>query len=101
MFALHHFFIDVVHLMGVVCATTTLYDIVSCILLLASMSELSKMEEAEEQGFLEDVDSLQTPEEHAKNLAILKGQKGQRTKWVMLRHAVLLLYVLRQRGAQL
>lgn len=48
-----------------------------------SMSELSKMEEAEEQGFLEDVDILQTPEEHAKNLAILKDQKGQRKKWVM------------------
>lgn len=45
-----------------------------------SMSELSKMEEAEEQGFLEDVDTLQTPEEHTKNLAILSEQKDKRTK---------------------
>lgn len=45
-----------------------------------SMTELSKIEEAEEQAFLEDVDVLQTPEEHAKNLAILKDQKGQRIK---------------------
>lgn len=52
------------------------------------MSELSKMEEAEEQGFLEDVDALQTPEEHATNLGILKDQKDQRTKWVMLCHAM-------------
>ncbi|CAM9748039.1 unnamed protein product [Pylaiella littoralis] len=44
-----------------------------------TMSELSKMEEAEEQGFLEDVDTLQTPEEHAENLAILNDQKDQRT----------------------
>lgn len=56
----------------------------SFFLVLDSMSELSKMEEAEEQGFLEDVDILQTPEEHAENLAILKDQKEQRTKWVML-----------------
>eukprot|EP00903_Cladosiphon_okamuranus_P019894 g18286.t1 len=44
-----------------------------------TMSELSKMEEAEEQGFLEDVDTLQTPEEHTRNLAILKEQKEKRT----------------------
>lgn len=42
------------------------------------MSELSKMEEAEEQGFLEDVNILQTAEEHTKNLAILKEQKEKR-----------------------
>lgn len=46
---------------------------------MASMSELSKMEEAEEQGFLEDVDTLQTPEEHTTNIAILKEQKEKRT----------------------
>lgn len=38
------------------------------------------MEEAEEQAFLEDVDILQTAEEHGKNLAILKDQKGQRIR---------------------
>ncbi|CAM9961069.1 unnamed protein product [Hapterophycus canaliculatus] len=43
-----------------------------------TMTELSKMEEAEEQAFLEDVDVLQTAEEHAKNLTILRDQKGQR-----------------------
>lgn len=47
-----------------------------------SMTELNKMEEEEEQGFLEDVDTLQTAEEHAGNLAILKDQKEQRIKWV-------------------
>lgn len=45
-----------------------------------SMSELGKMEEAEEQGFLEDVDTLQAPEEHTRNLVILKEQKSKRTK---------------------
>lgn len=45
---------------------------------LKSMSELSKMEEAEEQGFLEDVNILQTADEHTKNLAILKEQKEKR-----------------------
>ncbi|CAM9244068.1 unnamed protein product [Ectocarpus fasciculatus] len=43
-----------------------------------TMTELNKMEEEEEQGFLEDVDTLQTPEEHAGNLAILQDQKDQR-----------------------
>ncbi|CAM9146294.1 unnamed protein product [Ectocarpus sp. 12 AP-2014] len=43
-----------------------------------TMTELNKMEEEEEQGFLEDVDTLQTAEEHADNLAILKDQKEQR-----------------------
>lgn len=47
---------------------------------MTSMSELGRMEEAEEQGFLEDVDTLQTPEEHTKNLGILKEQKDKRTK---------------------
>lgn len=47
------------------------------------------MEEAEEQGFLEDVDTLQTPEEHAENLAILNDQKDQRTRWLMLCFAML------------
>ena len=41
------------------------------------------MEEAEEQGFLEDVNVLQTAEEHAKNLAILKEQKDKRITWVV------------------
>lgn len=36
------------------------------------------MEEDEEQGFLEDVDTLQTTDEHARNLSILKEQKGKR-----------------------
>lgn len=44
------------------------------------MKELSKLEDAEEQGFLEDVDTLQTIEEHARNLAILKDQKDKRIK---------------------
>lgn len=44
------------------------------------MKELSKMEDAEEQGFLEDVDTLQTIDEHARNLAILKDQKDKRIK---------------------
>lgn len=38
------------------------------------------MEDAEEQGFLEDVDTLQTPEEHTKNLAVLNEQKEKRTR---------------------
>lgn len=45
-----------------------------------SMTELNKMEDDEEQGFLEDVDTLQTREEHARNLTILKDQKDKRTK---------------------
>lgn len=44
------------------------------------MTELHKMEEDEEQGFLEDVDKLQTREEHAQNLSILKDQKDKRTR---------------------
>lgn len=38
------------------------------------------MEEAEEQAFLEDVDALQTDEEHRRNLAILKDQKEKRIR---------------------
>lgn len=55
------------------------------------MTELNKMEEEEEQGFLEDVDTLQTPEEHAGNLAILQDQKDQRIRWVDVRSFFLLL----------
>lgn len=44
------------------------------------MTELGKMEDDEEQGFLEDVDTLQTREEHNRNLTILKDQKDKRTK---------------------
>lgn len=44
------------------------------------MTELNQMEEDEEQAFLEDVDTLQTRDEHARNLAILKEQKDKRTK---------------------
>lgn len=45
------------------------------------MTELSKMEEDEEQGFLEDVNKLQTEEEHARNLRILTDQKEKRKRW--------------------
>lgn len=41
------------------------------------------MEDSEEQGVLEDVDMLQTKEEHAKNLNILKDQKDKRIKYVL------------------
>lgn len=44
------------------------------------MSEVNKMEEDEEQAFLEDIDTLQTREEHSRNLQILKEQKDKRTK---------------------
>ncbi|CAM9549731.1 unnamed protein product [Laminaria digitata] len=44
-----------------------------------TMKELNKMEDDEEQGFLEDVDTLQSREEHARNLTILKDQKDKRT----------------------
>ena len=40
------------------------------------------MEEDEEQGFLEDVDTLQTEEEHARNLRILTDQKDKRRRSV-------------------
>lgn len=46
------------------------------------MTELSKMEDAEEQAFLEDVNTLQTIQEHARNLDILREQKEKRTKCV-------------------
>lgn len=38
------------------------------------------MEEDEEQGFLEDVDKLQTEEEHAQNLRILTDHKEKRKR---------------------
>lgn len=38
------------------------------------------MEEDEEQAFLEDVDTLPTREEHARNLVVLNEQKDKRTK---------------------
>lgn len=38
------------------------------------------MEQDEEQAFLEDVDTLQTREEHARNLGVLRDQKDKRTK---------------------
>lgn len=47
-----------------------------------SMTELNKMEDAEDQAFLEDVDTLQTDEEHAQNLLTLKEQKEKRIKCV-------------------
>lgn len=54
---------------------------VPCFAIITRMSELSKMEEAEQQGLLEDVDTLQTPEEHTRNLAMLKEQKEKRTRY--------------------
>lgn len=51
------------------------------------MKELGKMEDAEEQVFLEELDTLQTNEEHARNLAILREQKERRIRYHFCEHS--------------